>query len=224
MSAEVLAAETQSLHIAGGDHPEASAALRRNERYLREFIEELSICPYARMCREQQRLYRAVSLQAQPTPQSVAEHVLSLEPLRQFEIGLLIFPNFTPHVSPHQLGTNTVGESHQFERFVAEARNHYGKLRKGVPGFFLVAFHPAMPMNLANPDVAVRFMRRSPDPTIQLVRPEVIDSVRNPHHNRDELSATIAEVGLQAVSSIGPDQIAQRLADIHRDERSTKKN
>lgn len=220
MSAE--STSSQSLRVADGDHPEASAALRRNERYLREFIEDLSICPYARMCREQQRLYRAVFLQTQPTPQSVAEHVLSLEPLSQFEIGLLIFPNFAPSLQANQTGSPSVGESHQFERFVTEARNHYGKLRRGVPGFFLVAFHPAMPMNLANPDVAVRFMRRSPDPTIQLVRPEVIDSMRNPHHNRDDLSATIAERGLQAVSSIGPDKIAQRLSEIHRDERSTK--
>lgn len=216
MSDEATERERQSLRPADGQHPEASAALRRNERYLREFIEDLSICPYARMCREQQRLYRAVFLQTQPTPQSVAEHVLSLEPLSQFEIGLLIFPNFA--------GPNLVGDSHPFERFVTETRNQYGKLRKGSPGFFLVAFHPAMPMNLMNPDVAVRFMRRSPDPTIQLVRPEVIDSVRNPHHNRDDLSATIAEVGLQAVRSAGSDQIAQRLREIHHDERPPKQD
>lgn len=202
---------SEPLTVADAQDPVAQAAIRRNDRYLREFIEELSICPYARMCREQDRLYRAVFLQSHPTPHSVAEHVQSIEPLTQFEIGLLIFPNFA--------GPGLVGEAHPFERFVAETRNQYGKLRRPPPGFFLVAFHPAMPMNLANPDVAVRFMRRSPDPTIQLVRPGVIESVRNPSHDRDDLSTTIAEVGLRTVRSAGPEQIAANLSAIHHDDR-----
>ena len=201
-------ARSEPLTVADDDDPEAQAARCRNDRYLREFIEDLSICPYARMCREQGRLYRAVFLQSQPTAKAIAEFVLSLEPLTQFEIGLLLFPNFA--------GPGAVGDAHAFERLVSEARNQYGKLRKPPPGFFLVAFHPTMPSNLSNPDVAVRFMRRSPDPTIQLVRPEVIDSVRNPHHDREDLSTTIAESGLRTVRTIGPDKVTANLDSIHR--------
>ena len=206
---------SEPLKVADAQDAEAQAALRRNDRYLREFIEELSICPYARMCREQDRLYRAVFLQSGPTPQAVAEHVQSLEPLTQFEIGLLIFPNFG--------GPGLVGEAHTFERFVAETRIQYGKLRRPPPGFFLVAFHPAMPSNLANPDVAVRFMRRSPDPTIQLVRPEVIDSIRNPSRDREDLSTTIAEVGLRTVREVGPEKLAAHLTSIHHHDRHPQK-
>lgn len=214
MSESLPDSSREPLTVANAEHPEAMAALRRNDRYLREFIEALSICPYARMCREQERLYRAVFLQSQPTPQSVAEHVLSLESLSQFEIGLLLFPNFA--------GPGRPGEAHPFERFVTETRNLYGKLRRPPPGFFLVAFHPAMPMNLANPDVAVRFMRRSPDPTIQLVRPGVIESIRNPNHDRDDLSTTIAETGLRTVRHAGPEKIAAHLDNIHQDARTPR--
>jgi len=204
----------EPLRVAAEDDAEAQAALRRNDRYLREFIEELSICPYARLCREQGRLYRAVLLQSQPMARAVAELVLALEPQSQFEIGLLLFPSFA--------GPGLVGEPQAFERFVSETRNQYGKLRKP-PGFFLVAFHPAMPSNLANPDVAVRFMRRSPDPTIQLVRPEAIDSIRNPSRDREDLSTTIAEVGLRTVREVGPEKLAAHLSSIHHHDRPPQK-
>lgn len=202
------------IHVGADDDPAVQAALRRNDRYLHEFIEQLSICPYAKQCREQGRLYRGVFLQSQPTATSVAEFLLTLDPDRLYEIGLLLFPNFA--------GPGLVGDSHPFERFVSDVRNQYGKLRRP-PAFFIVAFHPQMPSNLGNPDVAVRFMRRSPDPTIQLVRPEVIDAVRNPHHDRDALSTTIAEMGLKTVQSVGADKVASTLADIHQHDRKPPK-
>lgn len=205
---------TEPLAVGAANDPTVQAALRRSDRYLQEFIEQLSICPYAKQCREQGRLYRGVFLQVQPSPQAVANFLLSLDPERLYEIGLLLFPNFA--------GEGKVGESHPFERFVSDVRNQYGKLRKP-PAFFIVAFHPQMPSNLSNPDVAVRFMRRSPDPTIQLVRPEVIDAVRNPHHNRDELSTAIAEMGLRTVRSHGVEKITDALANIHQHERPVDK-
>ncbi len=214
MSESVPPGNSGPLHVGQEDDPTVQAALRRNDRYLREFIEQLSICPYAKQCREQGRLYRGVILQAQPAAAAVAEFLLALDPERAYEIGLLLFPNFA--------GPGLVGESQPFERFVSDVRNQYSKLRKP-PAFFIVAFHPQMPSNLSNPDVAVRFMRRSPDPTIQLVRPEVIDAVRNPHHDREALSTTIAEMGLKTVQSVGADKVASTLSDIHRHDREPSK-
>ena len=214
MTASPATGPTGTLSVGAEADPDVQAALRRNDRYLQEFIEPLTICPYAKTCREQGRLYRGVFLQVQPHALAVAEFLLSLDPDRLYEIGLLLFPNFA--------GIGQVGPSLPFERFVTDVRNQYTRLRKP-PAFFIVAFHPHLPSNLSNPDVAVRFMRRSPDPTIQLVRPEVIDAVRNPHHNRDELSTAIAEMGLRTVRSHGVEKITDALANIHQHERPVDK-
>jgi hypothetical protein len=44
--------------------------------------------------------------------------------------------------------------------------------------FHCVAFHPDLPMDLSDPNRAVAFQRRAPDPTLQLVRIATLDRVR----------------------------------------------
>jgi hypothetical protein len=193
------------------DPPEVAAALARNDRYLREFIEGLAICPYARTCRETGRLHREVRLDPTLDPVRIAERVRELEALTDIEVALLIFP-FT--------GAAGV-EPRAFERFITEVRTAYEKgrnpLKDGPLGYFVVAFHPELPMQLGNPDVAVRFMRRSPDPTIQLVRPGAIERVQRASREPDTLSRRIAEAGLRAVQAGGAERIAALLASMRAD-------
>lgn len=183
----------------------AAAALARNDRYLREFIEALGICPYARGCREAGRLHREVRLDRALDAAAVAARIRELEALEHVEVALLIFPC---------LGI----EARPFERFITEVRTAYDKgrdpLRGGPPGYFVVAFHPELPMQLTNPDVAVRFLRRSPDPTIQLVRPDAIERVQRASREPDTLSRRIAEAGLRAVQNAGPEQLAALLGSM----------
>jgi len=175
-----------------------SSALERNDRYLLEFIEALHICPYARTCRETGQLRRIVRLDQAMDAASVAAQIKALESEAEIEIGLLLFP---------QLQIDAPG----FERYIRDVRAAYERGRTGPTQFFVVAFHPELPMRVDNPDVAVRFLRRSPDPTIQLVRSSAIDRVRKASRDPHGLSGFIAEAGLRAILAAGPERVASLL-------------
>jgi hypothetical protein len=175
-----------------------AAALARNDRYLREFIEALHICPYARTCREAGQLHRQVLLDRDLDAIRVAAQITELDGLDHIEIGLLIFPELRV-------------DARMFERYINEIRSRYAQDRKTPIDFFIVAFHPELPQQLHNPDVAVRFLRRSPDPTIQLVRPSAIERVRRGAREPEELSRHIAEAGLRSVMAAGPERVVALL-------------
>ena len=66
-------------------------ALARNDRYLREFVEALNLCPFARRCREEGRLVRRVLLDEYVQPallRAVAE--IDTLPEKQCEVALLL--------------------------------------------------------------------------------------------------------------------------------------
>ncbi|MFL5312399.1 MAG: DUF1415 family protein [Myxococcales bacterium] len=137
-----------------------AGALARNDRYLREFVEALELCPFARKCREAGRLARRVVRGERPG-EATAAIVGELEatPEEQVEVALLIYPEFA-------------GDLSRFEEFRDE-------VRRSLRAFYCVAFHPALPMDLSDANRAVSFLRRSPDPTLQLVRIATLDRVRS---------------------------------------------
>ena len=181
--------------------PLAQAALARNDRYLAEFIEALNICPYARTCRETGHLHREVLALEAADPAPVVEriHAIEAQPLDSVEVALLLFPQLKL-------------ESRPFERFVGEIRRAYEAGRATPVSFFMVGFHPELVMDLANADRAVAFMRRSPDPTLQLVSVRAIERARDGAGDRRRLSEVIAEAGLETVIRKGPELLAQALA------------
>ena len=135
-------------------------ALARNDRYLREFVEALELCPFARRCRESGRLARRV-IRGERPGEATAAAVRELEATteEEVEVALLIFPEFA-------------GEARDFEDFCRE-------VRPDLRLFHCVAFHPDLPMDLSDENRAVSFLRRSPDPTLQLVRIATLDRVRS---------------------------------------------
>src|SRR6267378_1658968 len=137
-----------------------AAALARNDRYLREFVEALELCPFARKCRESGRLARRVLRGERPAEATAAAvRELELTSEEQVEVALLIYPEFA-------------GDLRAFEEFCREVR---AALRL----FYCVAFHPGLPIDLSDENRAVSFLRRSPDPTLQLVRITTLDRVRS---------------------------------------------
>ena len=137
-----------------------SAALARNDRYLRKFVEALDLCPFARKCRETGRLHRQVFRGDRPTDATLAAiRELEQSTEDQVEVALLIYPEFTAGVRA-------------FEEFRDEVR---ASLRL----FYCVAFHPDLPMDLSDANRAVSFLRRSPDATLQLVRIATLERVRS---------------------------------------------
>jgi len=193
----------------GAVDPLARDALARNDRYLLEFIEALNLCPFAKGCREGGTLHREVfALDAPSVPEVVARvQVLEARPPDQVEVALFLFPRLA------------IG-ARDFERFVAEVRTaHQAALGHGRAGYFLVAFHPDLKMDLGNADRAVTFLRKSPDPTIQLVSTAATDRARDAARDPKALSRIIAEAGLRAVQEAGPERLARLLEEIRRDRR-----
>jgi len=137
-----------------------AAALARNDRYLREFVEALELCPFARRCRETGRLARRVLRGGRPG-ESTAAAVRELEATdeEQVEVALLIYP--------------------ELEGGVRELEELRDEVRRSLRLFHCVAFHPDLPMDLSDENRAVSFLRRSPDPTLQLVRIATLDRVRS---------------------------------------------
>jgi hypothetical protein len=137
-----------------------AGALARNDRYLREFVEALELCPFARRCRETGRLARRVLRGGRPG-EATASVVRELEATaeEQVEVALLIYPELEGGV-----------------RALEDLRD---EVRRSLRLFHCVAFHPELPMDLSDENRAVSFLRRSPDPTLQLVRIATLDRVRS---------------------------------------------
>jgi hypothetical protein len=137
-----------------------AGALARNDRYLLEFVEALELCPFARRCRETGRLARRVLRGGRPG-EATASVVRELEATaeEQVEVALLIYPELEGGV-----------------RALEDLRD---EVRRSLRLFHCVAFHPELPMDLSDENRAVSFLRRSPDPTLQLVRIATLDRVRS---------------------------------------------
>jgi hypothetical protein len=139
-------------------------ALRIHARYAVEVVEGLGFCPWARAAREQGRVCTRILLDGQDTPAAALEQVIALERDASCEIGLLVFPELTlARVA--------------FQHFAAEVRAGYEPRAGGAP-FAIADFHPDADPNLRSAAELVAFIRRSPDPTLQLVRRSALAAVR----------------------------------------------
>jgi hypothetical protein len=177
-------------------------SLLRNDRYIHEFVEALHLCPYAKRCRESGKLHRRVVLRAEDAFDAV--RAVEALPVDSVEVALLIFPN-----AP----ASGLESARAFEEFAAGLRDRILGAHGGNPPFYCVAFHPDLPRDLLDAHRAVQFIRRSPDPTIQLVRASVLEAVRGPDDGGtrvvDWKKLSLEE--LMAISS--PLSLADRIAD-----------
>ena len=171
-----------------------AAALARNDRYLREFVEALQMCPYARRCRESGKLHRRVLLEGAAA--AAIEEIEAL-PEESVEVALLIFPD-----AP--VGSEEAAR--HFEAFCAGIRP---RLRR----FYAVAFHPDLPRDLGDAHRAVQLIRRAPDPTLQLVRASVLREVRGDRSGGSrfiDLTRTSLE---QALALASPLSLSERIGE-----------
>jgi hypothetical protein len=200
----------------------ATAALARNDRYLREFVEALHLCPFAKRCREDGKLHRRVLLPQDDALASIRE--IEALPSEWVEVALLIFPS-----AP----AGSAQAAHAFEAFGVSLRDAMSAAHPEGSPFYCVAFHPDLPRDLADAHRAVPFIRRSPDPTVQLVRASVLQAVRGNNDSEryvdpgkltlEQLLALttpistsdrIAEANLESVTSAGPDRLESLLASL----------
>lgn len=197
-------------------------ALRLYERYQREFVEALGICPWAERARREGRVRPRVVLDADADVERTVAAVRAFGEDTSIEIGLLIFPRLALARVP-------------FEQFVGRVRERDAE--DGPITMALAAFHPEAPADVTEPGRLVPFLRRTPDPTIQVVRLAVLDRVRR-HGNHGTgfvdpsmldparlleepaplpLHERLAETNLERVRELGVEHVKAVLDDIQRD-------
>ena len=202
---------------------EAAFALARNDRYVQEFVEALHLCPYAKRCRETGKLHRRVLLDPQGALAAARE--IEALPEDSVEVALLIFP---------RAAVGSVEAARAFEALNLALREGLQAVHEGAPPFYNVAFHPDLPRDLSDAHRAVAFIRRSPDPTIQLVRASVLRAVRGTNtggsqyvdsskltleqllavHSPLGLSDAIAEANLATLRRENPDRVEELLRSL----------
>lgn len=201
-------------------------ALRVHARYSREVVEALGFCPWAAAARRQGRVRTRVLLGNPAELEPTVQEVRALTRDRAADIGLLVFPELA-------LGR------FDFQHFAARVREQYERGGEVEPdGFAIADFHPDAAPDLGSPARLVPFIRRSPDPTLQLVRHSALEVARRGerpgtrfvdagavargeveewHERGEPLHARLARENFETVEREGVEQVAAVLDDILRD-------
>ena len=143
-------------------------AERLYRRYQLEIVEACGLCPWAERARVGDRFRTRVLLQtdARGTEDATgAIDELMADP--RAEVAVLVYPRL-------RLGRL------EFERFVAEVREADAKRHPlGCIPYVFAAFHPDASPDSSDAERLIPFLRRTPDPTIQLLRSDVLERVRS---------------------------------------------
>lgn len=172
-------------------------ALRVNARYVEEVVIGWALCPWAARAwidgQVVQRVFTGEALDPAPAAAFIDE--LGASPVAG--IGLAIFPRVAC----------TVAAWEKFAERVRRAR------ADGPSPFLIAAFHPdyRAPDGLLDAARLVPFIRRTPDPTLQLVRASLVDGLRG------QVSADVGRANFANVTARGLAQLDALLADIRRD-------
>ncbi|MFO7567247.1 MAG: DUF1415 family protein [Enhygromyxa sp.] len=155
--------------------PDEAVIQAIHDRYQREIVEGLNLCPFARRSRELGRVHRPVFVSThahEPSPSEVARALAELVAAHlDAEIVLLTFPVPPGH---------RWNRPQEFERFLAELRPAWAA-QPPPREFYMVAFHPRLEPPADRPlsaDSLISLIRRSPDPVIQCVDAALLDRVR----------------------------------------------
>ncbi len=203
-------------------------AKRRYARYQREVVEAFGLCPYAAPARESGSVRVEVSLDRDldiPAARALVE-VFAHDLL--CEVGLIVFPL----VEADRL---------TFARFVSDVRSLDAELSSpATVTMALAEFHPGAPLDRENAARLVPYLRRTPDPTIQLVRRSALGEVRKRENHGSgfldlktidleaflkgpppppALHERIALMNWQTIDRVGPEVVEALLTEIHLDRR-----
>lgn len=173
--------------------------LRLNRRYLVEVVERFALCPWAARSRLEGQVTECVFQQESPDDfdPSLAR-ITNLVGHTTIEIALFIYP---------RIGVGRLDFDHFLRRLRAldHDRHEIGQ----VP-FAMAAFHPDATPQLDDPERLIPFLRRSPYPTLQLVRTTALERVRG-----HEMEGTAyLDLDLHALPTLGtaPPPLRERIA------------
>ncbi len=200
-------------------------ALRVYRRYAAEVVERFDLCPWAAYARRDGRVAECVILAENPAdPQQSLAQLSSLLPSSKTEIALFIYPDLEL-------------DRLAFESFVRTFRERdAARYEVGDIPFAMAAFHPEARPDLGDADRLIPFLRRTPDPTIQLVRQSALDRVRGssqegtsffdlsnlallpiPQKEPISLRQRIGQANLETTQKVGVETLARVLDDIRKD-------
>jgi len=200
-------------------------ALRVYRRYALEVVERLTLCPWAAAARRDGHVVETVILaENQSNPQQSLRLLESLESQLETDIALFIYPD---------LELDRLG----FESFVRNLRERDAARHEvGTIPFAMAAFHPDARPDVHEPERLIPFLRRTPDPTIQVVRCTALDRVRGnsqegtsffdlaslgtlplPQKEPVSLRQRIAQANLDTALEVGVDTLEALFQDIRRD-------
>jgi hypothetical protein len=202
----------------------AEQTVRLYRRYEREIVEACDLCPWALRVRQDGRIRERVLLQDGETlaPSLDAIHAFAAEDI---DVALLLYP---------RIGLGRAA----FDSFAGRIRDaDVSRQSLGQVPFVFAVFHPDADPDTKEPERLIPFLRRTPDPTIQLLRSSVVDRVRGttPQGTQfvdprllEALSAPvpslrerIASANLATTLRIGVDTLARRFDAIIRDREET---
>lgn len=200
-------------------------ALRVYRRYAIEVVEAFTLCPWAAPARRDGHVSELVILaENQQDPQQSLELLASLADALETEIALFIYPD---------LEVDRLG----FESFVRTLREQDAARHEvGEIPFAMAAFHPDARADMKDPERLIPFIRRTPDPTVQVVRRTALDRVRGsnqegtsffdlsqlgtlplPQKEPLSLRQRIAQANLDTALEVGIDTMESVFLDIRRD-------
>jgi hypothetical protein len=203
---------------------------RLNERYVIEIVERFGLCPWADRARREGRVDTLVFEQTDPDvfdPSLAA--MLALADRTTCDVALFIYP---------RIALNRLDFEHFARRLRAlDAARH----APGEIPFAMAVFHPDAPPVLTNPDRLVPFLRRTPDPTLQLVRETTLARLRGDAHGTSfygpavfvrgttgqpapepDVRERIARANYDTVTGVGIDNLETVFGDILRDRDETR--
>ena len=206
----------------------AGEAVRLHARYLVEIVEELGFCPWARRSRVDGRIRQRVSMATTPDEARAAatDAIEAIHREADVEVGFLIFPCLRI-------------DRRAFDEVAAQVIENEGARHPiGEVPFMLAAFHPDAPADMKTPERLVPFLRRTPDPCLQLVRASVLEAVRAhtpqgtqlidiEHFDPSQLSDAIplreriARSNHETVRTLGLEEVTRRFEEIRADRDAT---
>jgi hypothetical protein len=197
-------------------------ALRVHQRYAREVVEALGFCPWAAGARAAGRVVARVVLGSELDLQRTLDEMVALERDETADIGLLVFPETT---------ASRLHFQHWSARLRELAEQRAGR---GRSVFAIADFHPDAEADLSSAERLVAFIRRSPDPMLQLVRRAVLDAARGAAAGtrfvdptllgegelaprREPIQERIARANMETVQRLGIAHVTAVIDDILRD-------
>jgi hypothetical protein len=143
-------------------------ALRLHHRYQTEIVEAFGLCPWAEKSARDGHTRERVCLESDGA--AVTESLAAIDTWMVdagAEVAFVIYP---------RIRTTRQG-FHEFTARLRDADTPRHPL--GEVPFVFAAFFPEAPPDTSDAERLIPFLRRTPDPTIQLLRASVLDSIRN---------------------------------------------